>query len=260
MSKFLGEHADIKGAIVMAGGSSANSQPFALRDVSRISVLCQMQNAYSCALTTAIAPATVSVVCGTFSDPASMAVLTGGTIVMGMSTAAQLTNWETIAVAALGTLGTGRMLVIDGTTFTIHANASATDKQLSASAASIFTDALACAIATFCTHLETYGQVTNGNATATSILYIRRKEFGPGMAAGITAYTSAQATSVDQVHIQGIKQNAIIEFRPADVLATNSSYTHFGVRFNCAVTTQNFAAQVIRVTGYQSTNVNRIEI
>lgn len=258
MSKFLGESIDMKGAVILVAGgvSSANSQPFSLKDVDRVTVLCQLVAPLSSVLATAIAPATISVVCGTNREASGMTVLTGATFVMGQATIGELTKWESIAVSAHGTIATA-VITIDGATYHIQANATFADKQLSASACSVFTHRLASAITAFHPNLETYGLVTAGNGTATSVLYIRRKD---GAADSLSISISANTASSDAVSIQGISQTGMIEFTPNDVLATNSSYTHFGVRFNQAVTTQIFSAVVLREKGYQSTNVNRHEI
>lgn len=261
MSKFLGESKQITGAVILVagGGSSANSQPFSLKDVSRVSVVCQLGAAFSTALTTAVAPATVSVVCGTNGEASSMSVLTGATLVMGQATLGTLSKWDAVAISAHGTVATC-VINIDGSTFHVQANATLTDRQLNSSACSAFVHSVVSAIATYCTHLETYGLVTAGNATATATIYVRRKDGSTGRAIDVSI-SNANAASSDCVFIQGIKQTGIIEFTPNDVLATNSSYTHFGVRVNSGVTTQQFSAVVIKETLSQpTTDINRVEI
>ena len=261
MSKFLGESKEITGAVILVagGGSSANSQPFSLKDVSRVTVACQLGAAFSSVLATAVAPATVSVVCGTSREASAMSVLTGATLVMGQATISELTKWDTVVISAHGTVATA-VITIDGSTFHIQTNATLSDRQLNSSACSVFTAKLVSAIATYCTHLETFGRVTAGNATATSYVYVRRKDGSTGRAIDVSI-SNANAASSDCVFIQGIKQTGIIEFVPNDVLATNSSYTHFGVRFNSAVTSQQFSAVVIKETLSQpTTDINRVEI
>lgn len=262
-SNFLGERFDIKTAkiLVAGGGSSANSQAFSLQDVSRVTIICGLEAATAVALATAVAPCTVSVVVGTYTTAASgMTLLTGATLEMGQATLGVLTNWDVVGIGAEAAVATGRKLIIDGTTFMIEANATLADKQISASATPALVEALACVIATFCTHLETFGMATAGDATAESMIFVRRKDYGAGQPQSIDVQVTANASSSGQVFIQGIQQTGVIEFRPSDVLATNASYTHFAVRFNSAVTSQQFAAIVIRETGYQVKADNRTQL
>lgn len=264
MSKFLGEHADIKGALVVAGGSSGDSQPFTLRDVSRVSVLCQiMVTAGDTAKYLAAAPASFSVVCGTNQDCSSMSALASANLDLGATAAAILNKWEEVQVVAgagaTAQKASSRVIVIDGTSFLVKEGATVADKQISASANSILIEDLASAIALFCTHLETYGVTTAADSSSQASLCIRRKDYGPGMARSIDISATGASGSTGCVHVRGIKQCGIIEFHPNDVLATNSSYTHFGVRFK-STGAYNAAVSVIRVTGYQSTNANRTEL
>lgn len=262
MSHYLGEKFNIKNAVFNSTGTAAvYSQTFSLRDVSRVTILCNVNEAISTVLATAIGAANFSVVCGTDCAASSMSSLTSGVLTLGQTTLGTLTNWEEVLVGADATVSTGRTLVIDGTTFTINPNSSVGDKSLLSSACSAFIHSVVSAIATHCTHLETFGMVTAGGATAKAYVGIRRKDYGPGMSAGITISVTANASSSDMHYIQGLKQQGVIEFRPGDILATNASYTHFAVRLNSTVTAgMNLSAQVIRETGFQSTNVNRKKV
>jgi hypothetical protein len=149
-----------------------------------------------------------------------------------------------------------RTLIIDGTTFLIKEAATIADKQISASANSILIEDLASAIAVHCTHLETYTVTTAADSSSEASLRIRRKAFGPGEAHGIDIASPLASASTGCVYAEGIKKSGIIEFRPSQVLATNSSYTHFGVRYK-STGTFGIGASVICVTGYQATNINR---
>ncbi len=263
MSNFLGERYDFKSALISVGTSTHSSQPFALRDCKRVTVLIEAQAGLSSVLSTLVSGATFKVVGGVASNEVSaMTAITGLQTIMGMTTQGQLNNWEVIAIAAHGTLATGISLTIDNTTFTSNPNSCVADKAYLTSACSAAIHAIASNIATWCTHLETFGLVTAGNATATAVIYVRRKDYGPGMAQGIDAAVTAQAQSSDIVYVQGIKQQAMIEFTPNDILATNSSYTHFGIQFQQVGTILHGAAQVIREVGYNpgSSNLTRVTL
>lgn len=267
-NNFLGERHQVDVAMIHNGGSSWNTQCFSLADVGRVTIVCGMHVAtMSCALSMAINPATFTVVCGTYSTAggSALAILGGATLELGHATIGVLTNIQEFCVAAHGTIATGRTITIDGVDYTGQPNASATDLQWNTSGASAAILSLASRLSSNATHLEIYGVVTAGNATATSLMYIRRKDFGPGMADGITVSVTANASSDDQLCIAPIRYGGMIEFTPADVLATNTSYTHFAVRFNSAVTLagatgMNNSVVVIREVGYQATSVHRTQL
>jgi len=267
-NNFLGERQKIDVAMIHNGGSSWNSQCFSLADVGRVSIVCGMHVAtMSSDIGMAINPATFTVVVGTYSSGggSNLAVLAGATLELGHATIGVLTNIQEFCVAAHGTIATGRMIVIDGTTYIGQPNASASDKQWNTSGASAAILSLASRLSSNATHLETFGKVTANNATATSLVYVRRKDYGPGMKDGITVSVTANASSQDQLFITPIRYQGVIEFTPADVLATNTSYTHFAVRFNSAVTLagatgMNNSVVIIREVGYQATNVHRVQL
>jgi hypothetical protein len=192
----------------------------------------------------------------------SFTALTSAGLGLGEATALVFNEWETVRVVAgagaTAQKASSRTIIIDGTTFLIKEAATMADKQISASANSILIEDLASAIALFCTHLETYTVTTAADSSSEASLRIRRKASGPGEAHGIDIQTIGASASTGCVYCEGIKKSGVIEFRPSQVLATNASYTHFGVRFK---STGTFAvgASVICVTGYQATNVNRTE-
>ncbi len=263
MSKFLGEHAKFTKAIIGAAVSSADSEPIALRDVSRVTVHCGILGDLATAKTFTAAPASFNIVCGTAGQGvSSMTALTSAGLNLGEATALVFNEWETVrVVAGIGATAqkaASRTIIIDGTTFLIKEAATMADKQISASANSLLIEDLASAIALFCTHLETYTVTTAADSSSEASLRIRRKAFGPGEAHGIDIQTIGASGSTGCVYCEGIKKSGVIEFVPAQILATNSSYTHFGVRFK---STGTFAVgvSVICVTGYQATNVNRTE-
>lgn len=265
-NNFLGERQKIDVAMIHNGGSSWNSQAFSLADVGKVTIVCGMHVATMSSALVAINPATFTVVCGTYTTAVSgMSVLSGATLELGHATVGVMTNIQEFAVAAMGTIATGRTITIGNVTYTGQPNASATDIQYNTSGASAAILSLASRISSNDTSLEIHGVVTAGNATATSLMYVRRKDYGPGMDDGITVSVTANASSSDQVYITPIRYSGIIEFEAADVLATNTSYTHFGVRFNSAVTLagatgMNNSVVIIREVGYQATNVHRTQL
>lgn len=258
---FPTEKYDYKLAIGCHGASSQDSQPFSLKGVSKVAVICGINAARSTVLATAVAGATFSVVVGKSSDEISaMTLLTGATLELGQKTLGQLNNFECVYVGAETTVPVDRYIIIDGTTITGKVNSSVGDKNYLTSACSAMIHSLVSNIATHCTHLETFGLVTAGDATVQSGIYIRRKDSGVGMAQGFSVSVSANASSSDQVFICPIKQNGVIEFTPQDVLATNSSYTHFGVVYDAVGTLLHGNAYVVREFDYNTTMVNRTTI
>lgn len=262
MSKYLGESAKITAAIIGAAVSSADSEPIALKDVSKITVQVGILSDLATAKALAAAPASFTVVCGTAGQGvSSFTALTGAGIGLGEATALEWHEWDTVRVVAgagaSARKADGRTIVIDGTTFTLREAATIADKQIGSSANSVIIEDLASAIAVHCTHLETYAVTTAADSSSEASLRIRRKASGPGEAHGIDIACAGASGSTGCVYVEGIKKTGVIEFNPSQVLATNSSYTHFGVRYK---STGTFAVEsvVICVTGYQSTNINRV--
>jgi hypothetical protein len=265
MSKFLGEHAKFTQAIVGAAVSSADSEPMALKDVQRVTVHVSILNDLATAKAiTAGAPASFNIVCGTAGQGvSSFAALSSAGLALGEATVLQWHEWETVRVVA----GAGasaekastRQIIIDGTTFQMKEAATITDHQIGSSANSVIIENLACAIALYCTHLETYTVTTAADSSSEASLRIRRKASGPGEAHGIDIEAPLASASTGCVYVEGIKKSGVIEFRPSQVLDTAASYTHFGVRYK-STGTYAVTASVICVTGYQATNVNRTEL
>ncbi len=265
MSKFLGEHAKFTQAIIGAAVSSADSEPMALADVSRITVHCGILNDLATAKAiTAAAPASFNIVCGTAGQGVSSFVaLTSAGLALGEATVLQWHEWETVRVVAgagaTAEKASTRQLIIDGTTYQIKEAATIADHQLSASDNRQFIADLASAVATFHTDLETYSLTTGADSSVEGSIRIRRKASGPGEKHGIDIAAPLASASTGCIYVEGIKKSGIIEFRPSAVLATAASYTHFGVRFK-STGTFGVTASVICVTGYQATNSNRTEL
>jgi hypothetical protein len=263
MSKFLGEHAKFTKAIIGAAVSSADSEPMALADVQRVTIQCGILSDLATAKAMAAAAASFTVVVGTNSDVSSMTALTSANIALGETTALEWHEWETVRVVAgagaTAQKAASRTIILDGTTFLIKEDATVADYQLPASDNRAFIQGLASAITKQLTHLEYYSLTTGADSSVEGSLRIRRKATGPGESHGIDIACAGASGSTGCVYVEGIKKSGIIEFRPSQVLATNSSYTHFGVRYKSAGTFA-IAASVICVTGYAATNINRTKL
>ncbi len=132
MSKFLGEHAKFTKAIIAAAVSSADSEPIALRDVSRVTIHCGILGDLATAKTFTAAPASFNVVVGTAATAVSaMTALSSGGINLGETTALEFHEWETVRVVAgagaSARKADGRTLILDGVTFTFQEAASIAD-------------------------------------------------------------------------------------------------------------------------------------
>lgn len=264
MSNFLGERYDIKEAVWgCTATAGVYSQPFSLADTKRVTVLCGYDAVYSSILGTAINPAQFTIMAGTHATVVSaMTSLTSVSLTLGQATIGTLPKMQEVMICAQGTVASGQTIQFDSVTFTLAANSCVGDKNILCSACSVLINTLVSAIATHCTHLETYGKVTAGNATATAYVFVRVKDIGPAAPQSFNCVISANASSTDLMWAQPIKAVGVIEFTPGDVLATNSSYTHFGIRINSTSTVFFSAhAMVIREVGYNplSTRVSRKE-
>lgn len=265
---YLGERQKVDVAMVHNGGSSWNSQAFSLAGVGKVTIICGLHAAtLASSRAVAVEPATFTVVVGTYTTGggSAMTALAGATLELGHATIGVLTKCQEFSVGVHGTIATGRTITIDGNAYTGQPNASATDLQWNTSHTSAAIHSLASRLSSNATNIEVYGKVTNGNATATAAMYVRRKDFGPGSLDGITVSVTANASSSDQLYICPQRYSGIIEFEAADVLATNTSYTHFAVRFNNAVTLagatgMNNSVVIIREVAYQSTNEHRVQL
>ena len=222
------------------------SQAVSLRNVSRVSVVCgylvdQFVLDSAAEVQSSLAhTATFAVYVGDATqNPSSFAALGGATVVLGMATAGQLTNWQEIQVQVIGTSATGISLTIGHgnttKTFTIEKNASLADAQIGASNTTVFGNCLASAINMYFPGLEVVAGTTvgSGNTVAWTGI-IKEKYQGIG---GINARVTVQDVSTaDIINVNGIRQVGIIEFDPADVVATNSSYSQFAVQIDCSAT------------------------
>jgi len=266
MSKYLGEHAKIYPvAMIGAAVSSADSMPISLVDVQRVTVNVGILSDLATAKAITAGPAaSFLVVCGTNGATAVSAftALTSAQVGFTEATVNEYHDWDVVRVVAgagaSARKADGRTIVIDGTTFTLQENATIADKQINSSANSILVEDLACAINAFCTHLETFTVTTAADSSSEASLYIRRKAYGPGDQGGIDIAATAASASTGCVYVEGVRKSGVIEFRPSQVLATNSSYARFGVRFK-STGTYAVTGSVICVTGYQATNINRVE-
>ncbi len=266
MSKFLGEHAKFTQAIIGAAVSSADSDPIALADVSRVTVHCGILSDLATAKMTVAAPASFSIVCGTAGQGvSSFTALTSANLNLGEATALEANRWETVriqaGVGASAEKASTRQVIVNGTTFQCKEAATIADYQLPSSDNRVFVEGLASAIRIGLLPGVTYMNFTTGaDSSQVSYMDLRRKAKGPGeLSSGITISTPLASQSTGCVIAYGVKKSGIIEFRPGQVLATNASYTHFGVRFK-STGTYGVTASVICVTGYQATNSNRTEL
>lgn len=226
--------------------SASYGQAVSLRNVSRVSVVCgylvdQFVLDSAAEVQSSLAhTATFAVYVGDATqNPSSFAALTGATLVLGMATAGQLTNWQEIQVQVIGTCATGISLTIGHgnttKTFTIEKNASIADGQIGSSNSTVFGNCLASAINLFFPGLEVVAGTTVGSGdTKAWTGIIKEKYQGIG---GINARVTVQdASTVDIVNVNGFRQTGVIEFDPADVVATNSSYSQFAIQIDCSST------------------------
>lgn len=241
-----------------ATDTALTGQGIPLADVNRVSILVGVDNpavtptsAVTIPGATLAQDATVAVYVGPATDPAT-AALSGATLAVGMATAGDLSGWDAIQISGVGTLSTGVSLVIDDTTFTLATGATLADYQLSASAATAFQTALATAIPHFLPHLEVYDSTDADSGVRSSI---RRKLPGPGFNASVTAISGA-----DGIDVMGLKQTGVIEFTAADVVATNSSYTHFSVQIDSSATVVNLNAMAVLESGHNQVNSKRTKL
>jgi len=234
-----------------------------LQDINRVSILCGLEqnvatptSAIKLAHATVAAAATVTVKVGPSTDPAS-AVLTGATLVLGQATLGQLTGWDAVifGCGSVAGLTTGRSIVIDGTTFTLQKNGSVADYHLAASNCTAFIASLDSALSRFLPHLETFDAATAG-AEGFKV-GVKRKYEGPAFDVSVTVNTS----STNQICITGYKQAGVIEFTAADVVATNSSYTHFSVQIDSSVTADKYVSAIaVLETGQNVVTKQRVKI
>ncbi len=270
MTAYLGENIRADLAIIADGGAAdagvslnstlgINSKCYSLADVDRISVLCGVGPSTG----VAVVSGTFTVVVGTYDagGGSALTALTGATLSLGNTA---VNSWSggglvemDIACIATAAVTAGDTFSLDGTTLTAAAAGTVADKTLSTGNVAYMND-LVSALATFTTHIEVANVVTASTLTRCSI---RPRDYGfagsqtSGM--GVTATTNA---TTGEVELIPKKYEGLIEFTANDVLATNSSFTHFAIRLNTTVTTTPMAAMVIRTGGINSTNTKRVQL
>jgi len=226
--------------------TAVKGQAVSLRNVGKVSVVCgylvdqfvldsvaevESSIAHAATFTVYVGDAT--------QNPSSFAALTGATVVLGMTTAGQLTNWQEIQVQVIGTCATGISLTIGHgnttKTFTIEKNASLADAQIGSSNSTVFGNCLASAINMYFPGLELVAGTTVGSGdTKAWTGIIKEKYQGIG---GINAAVTVQSVStVDIINVNGFRQVGMIEFDAADVIATNSCYSQFTIESDCNTT------------------------
>lgn len=243
--KTLNEQLRADVAIITAGGSSYNSKRYSLKGVDKVQVVCAMGPS-----TGAAAQATTfTVVVGHSTDNVSaMSALTGATLALGNDSYLTFENLEEIKFAPIGTgASAANTFIINGTTWTVTENSCLGDYNLLSSANSALVRTLSCAIATGATLLEVINASYVGTAAA---LTVCNKDYGfERQSTGFSVVVSSNATA-DSCQAIPQKWVGTITFDKSAVSATNSSYTHFGIRANTAGTAVPFTAVVIRTGCY----------
>jgi hypothetical protein len=253
--KYLTDSRQVDVAFVQ-GVSSFNSKTYMLKEFDKISILCAF--GLNTAVT-AIGSATFAVVVGNGTGGSSFAVLTGATLMLGNVSETVCTGADSICIFFRSTpaaASSGQNVSIDG--FSVHstANAAANSSNINSTDATGAIKSLALRIATGATHLETIEVGTSGAATVYG-LTIRRRDLGFGNLASGIGCTVSDNTTVG-FELQHGRSYGVIEFTAADVVSTNSSYTHFAVRYTAANATATPAcAMVIRDGGMSATHDHR---
>lgn len=194
---------------------------------------------------------------------ASFSALASATAVLGMATVGQLNGYESVQVQVIGTAATGVSLTLEhggiSKTFKIEKNASIADLQIGASNTTVFGNCLASAIKLYFPGLEVVEGTTVGSGDTVAwsgIIKPKVQGLGP-----INAAVTAQAVSTaDVININAHRQVKFIEFTPAEVLATNSSYTQFCVGIDSSCTVSDKFAVAILETNYEAPIGTRIKI
>ncbi len=274
MTQYLGDNIRADLAILAMGGATAGpgqttfncstagvfSKCFSLVGVDRVMILCGQGNSTGVALV----PSQFKVMVGKYDAGGASALssLASASIRLGATSSAggggSTGAWNNDGLVELmvhcdatAAVDVGDTLAFDGTTFTFAGTGTVADKTLSTGNIA-FMNQFVSAIATHCTHLEVAGIVT---ATTDTRCVVRPKDLGfaGGQTTGMGGTASTNATT-GEVELIGQKYQGVIEFTPNDVLATNSSYTHFGIKLNTTVTTAIMTAWVIRTGGMNATN------
>lgn len=259
MTQYAGEkYVMIPLALNTSTTTEVRSKGVSLKGVSKVSVMCGHELALN-VLDSAAHPESSLVGAATFAvyvgdvtqGSASFSALASATCVLGMATVGQVRNAESIQIQVVGSWATGRELTISygptTQTFTMHTNASAADNQISASDATAFAAAFSAIIPNRFPNLEVVEGTTvgSGNTAAwTGIL----KEKIPGLATLAAAVTVQDASTSAIGNVNVHRSVGVIEFTPAQVIATNASYTQFCVGIDCSVTvTKQYAVAILEM-------------
>ena len=270
MSEYLGEKLRMDLAILSIGGAvgaasyqtsaGVNSKAYSLEDVDRVMILCGEGESTGIAVNSG----TFLITVGTYSSGggSAMSALVGATLKLGITSVGSFVDSGLVEMRvhcdATGALTAADVFHIDNTSIVIAGTASVTDKKCGTGNVA-FMNSFVSWIATWATHLETGRTVTASTDTQT---FIRHRDYGfrGPQASGIGVISTPGNATTAEVEWLALKYQGVIEFTPADVLATNTSYTHFAVRLNTTVTTAPFAAMVVRSGGRNATQTKRTQL
>lgn len=266
MSGYLSERVQMDIALLDVGGFSGStaglvSKKFDIGGYGKITVLC---GAYGMATGAALAGSTFSVLVGMATEgPSSFTALSGATLVLGSSVASIINDCDEVKIWVHNSITTGRTIVIDGVTWKCDAAAGATlaDYQLGATLGSAFAKCIASALAAGMMPNVTYAGTTDVATGSTGYaIVVKPKDRGAGFVPkGIDVQVTVNATATG-FEIRPQKAFGVIEFEAADVLATNSSYTHFSISVASSVTAANYiTAIVLREPCYPTTYAKRTQ-
>jgi hypothetical protein len=269
MSKYIGENMKIIPLTLNTSTTTeVRSQAVSLRGVERVTVVCgygldlNVLDSAAHAESSLAHTATYQVYVGDATqNPASFAAMTSATCVLGMATVGEINNCQEIQIQVIGSWATGSNLTIGygntTKTYSMHTNASLADDQLSASDSTEFADALASAIRRDFPGLELVAGTTVGSGDTkawTGIL--KEKVQGNGLINALVTGQAASTSAIGNVNI--FRQVGLIEFTPAQVLATNSCYTQFAVGIDSSSTVSKMTAYAVLETGYKAVAGKRI--
>lgn len=268
MSAFTGEkYTIVPLQINTSTTTEVRSQAVSLRGVQKVSVVCGY--AYEINVLDSVAhpesslahTASFAVYVGDATqNPASFSALTSATCVLGMATVGKVNYCKEIQVQVVGSWATGATMALGygntTKTYTLHTNASLADDQLSASDATAFANALGSAIRRDFPGLEVVAGTTVGSGDTKAWTGVVKEKY-PGVGL-INAQVGGQAVSsscIGNVNIH--RQVGVIEFTPAQVVATNASYTQFAVGIDCSSTVCKQTAYAILETNYEGVTGKR---
>lgn len=256
MTAFAGERfVMVPLAINSSTTTEVKSQAVPLRGIKKVTVVCGHELALNVLDSAAHAEsslahaATFAVYVGDATQGASsFSALSSATVVVGMTTVGQVRNAQQIQIQVVGSWTTGNELTISygptTHTFTMQTNASAADKQISASNATAFAAAFTSQINNYFPQLEVVEGTTVGSGDTNAWTGILKEKI-PGSAT-LSAAVTAQTVSTSAIgNVNVHKMVGLIEFTPEQVFATNASYTQFCVGIDCSVTVTKQSAFAI---------------